>query len=72
MVFGTSQRLVKASRPALKMSKTFLPVKDFVKYLGVDLDSNLNWHDDIDTVSSKESRRFGLLGRIRKFICIDI
>ena len=35
LVFGTSQRLAKASRPALKMSESFLPVKDFSKYLGV-------------------------------------
>ena len=30
MVFGRSQRLVKASRPALQMFETFLPAKDFV------------------------------------------
>ena len=40
MVFGTSQRLAKASRPVLKMSESFLPVKDLSKYLGVIFHSN--------------------------------
>ena len=42
MVFGKSQRLTRASRPTLKISESFLPVKDFSKYLGVIFDSNLN------------------------------
>ena len=49
MVFGTSQRLAKASKPVLKMSESFLSVKDFSKYLGVIFDSNLNGHGHIDT-----------------------
>ena len=39
MVFGTSQCLVKTSRQVLKLSDTFLPVKEFCKYLGVIFDS---------------------------------
>ena len=72
MVFGTSQRLAKASRPTLKMSETFLPLKDFFKYLGVTFDSNLNWHEHIDTIAANVSRRLGLLSRIRKYISIDV
>ena len=72
MVFGTSQRLVKTSRPVLKLSDSFLPVKEFCKYLGVIFDSNLNWHGHIDTIASKVSCRLGLLSRIRKYISIDV
>ena len=72
MTFGTSQRLAKTSRPALRISESFLPVKDFSKYLGVIFDSNLNWHGPIDTIASKVSRRLGLLSRIRKCISIDV
>ena len=72
MVFGTSQRLVKTSRPVLMLSDSFLPVKEFSKYLGVIFDSNLNWHGHIDTIASKVSRRLGLLSRIRKYISIDV
>ena len=72
MVFGTSQRLAKASRPVLKMSESFLPVKDLSKYLGVIFYSNLNWHGHIDTIASKVSRRLGLLSRIRKYISTDV
>ena len=72
MVFGTSQRLVKTSRPVLKLSYSFLPVKEFSKYLGVIFDSNLNWHGHIDTIASKVSRRLGLLSRIRTYIRTDV
>ena len=72
MVFGTSQRLTKASRPVLKMSESFLPVKDFSKYLGVIFGSNLNWHGHIDTIDLKASRRLVLLSRIRKYISTDV
>ena len=66
MVFGTSQSLGKTSRPVLKLSDSFLPVKEFCKYLGVIFDSNLNWHGHIDTIGSKVSCR------IRKYISIDV
>ena len=69
-VFGTSQRLAKTSRPVLKMSDLFLPVKEFCKYLGIICYSNLNWHGHIDTIASKVSCRLGLLSRIRKYICL--
>ena len=72
MGFGASRRLVKASRPALKIFETFAPIKDFVKCLGVIFDFNLNWQENIDTVASKVSRRLRLFGRIRIFISIDI
>ena len=72
MVFGTSQRLAKASRPARKMLESFIPVKDFSQYLGVIFDSNLKWHGHIDTIASKVSRRLGLLSRIRKYISINV
>ena len=72
MVFGTSQRPAKASRPALKMSESFLPVKDFSKSLGVIFDSHLNWHAHIDTIASKVSRRLRFLSRIKKYIGIDV
>ena len=72
MVFGTSQHLAKASRPALKMLESFLLVKDFSKYLGVIFYSNLDWHGHIDTIASKVSHRLGLLRRIRKYVSIDV
>ena len=72
MLFDKSQRLVKTSRPVLKLSDSFLPVKEFSKYVGVIFDSNLNWHGHIDTIASKVSRRLGLLSRIRKYISIDV
>ena len=54
------------------MSDSFLPVKEFCKYLGVIFDSNLNWYGHIDTIVSKVSCRLGLLSRIRKYSSIDV
>ena len=68
IVFATSQCLAKASRPVLKMSESFVPVKA----LGFIFDSNLSWHGHIDTIALKVSRRLGLLSRIRKYISIDV
>ena len=72
VVFGTSQSLVKSGMPVIKLSDSFLPVKEFCKYLGVIFDSNLNWHRYIDTIALKVSCRLGLLSRIRKYISIDV
>ena len=72
MVFGTSQSLVKTSRPVLMLSDLFPSVKEFSKYLGVIFDSNLNWHGHFDTIASKVSCRLDLLSRIRKYISTDV
>ena len=72
MVFGTSQRLVKTSRPVLMLSDSFLPVKEFSKYLGVIFYSNLNWHGRTCIDTSKVLCRLGLLSRIRKYISTDV
>ena len=41
--------------------------KDYVKYLGVLLDSNLSWKSRIDNVALKVSRTVGVVARLRHF-----
>ena len=40
-------------------------------YLGVGLDENLSWKDHVEYVSSKVSRRIGLLSRIRSCLTLE-
>ena len=42
--------------------------KDYVKYLGVLLDSNLSWKFRIDNVALKVSRTVGVVARLRHFV----
>ena len=46
--------------------------KDHIKYLGVIVDSHLNWKYHILSVSKKISRSIGVMYRIRKYVNIAI
>ena len=72
ILFGTSQCLSRSVRPTLSSSGTLLQVKDSVKHLGLILDARMNWHEHIDLVALKASRRLSFLGRIRKYINTDV
>ena len=50
--------------------KTLKRVVKF-SYLGVGLDENLSWKDHVEYVSSKVSRRLGLLSRIRSCLTLE-
>ena len=47
--------------------KKLIPSK-FVKYLGIFIDSHLNWHTQETAVSTKLSRAIGMLYKIRHFV----
>ena len=42
--------------------------KDNIKYLGVIIDSQLNWKKHISTVSKKISRYIGIMCKLRQFM----
>ena len=46
--------------------------KNYVKYLGVLIDSKLTWQDHISYISSKISKTVGIISRLRHFVPIDI
>lgn len=71
MLFGSKQRLVRPDKPVLSLSGTFLELTQSVKYLGLSFDSAMTWHDHIEDVASKVSKRLGLLGGIRKYLSVD-
>jgi hypothetical protein len=51
-------------------SNTFssLEHKNYVKYLGVLIDSGLTWKDHIDPVASKISKSIGIIAKLRHFV----
>ena len=64
MLFGSWQNLAKSPNFCIQLyRKTFERVPKFC-HLGVVLDENLSWKDHVEYVSSKVSRRLGLLSHI--------
>ena len=55
----------------LKLDGKKLQLTNFVKYLGVYLDSNLNWSKHVDTIAPKLSRAVGMLAKIRHYVSTD-
>ena len=54
-----------------KNSLISLERKDYVKYLGVLIDSNLTWKQHILFISSKISKSLGIITRLRHFVPTD-
>ena len=71
MLFGSWQNLAKSPNFCIQLyGKTLERVAKF-NYLGVVSDENLSWKDHIEYVSSKVSRRLGLLSRIRSCLTLE-
>ena len=71
MLFGSWQNLAKSPNFCIQLyGKTLERVAKF-SYLGVVLDENLSWKDHVEYVSSKVSRRLGLLSRIRSCLTLE-
>ena len=52
----------------LKIQKKAIAEKNYVKYLGIMIDSGLIWQEHIDRVTQKNSRAIGLMYKIRPYI----
>ena len=71
MLFGSWKNLAKSPNVCIQLyRKTYERVAEF-SYLGVVLDENLSWKDHVEYVSSKVSRRLGLLSRIRSCLTLE-
>ena len=71
MPFGSWKNLAKSPNFCIQLyGKTLERVAEF-SYLGVVLDEGLSWKDHVDYVSSKVSRRQGLLSRIRSRLTLE-
>ena len=52
----------------VKINGTKLIASNFVKYLGINLDSHLNWSYHTDCLSTKLTRAAGMLAKIRHYV----
>ena len=55
-----------------KLNRKRLYPSQFVRYLGIKVDQNLNWKDDINGIAVKLNRANALLFKIRNFVNITI
>ena len=52
----------------IKLDGRIIKPSTYVKYLGILIDSNLNWTPLIDNISTKLSRAIGMLAKIRYYV----
>ena len=71
MLFGSKQRLARSQGLSLFLLGKLLELSNTVKYLGLTFDASMDWHEHIDNICNKITRRLNLLGRIRKYLDTD-
>ena len=59
----------KANR--LKLNLRNIEEKNYIKYLGIYIDKNLNWAPHIQHINSKISKNLGILFRLRHFLTLN-
>jgi hypothetical protein len=67
-LFGTWQRLRLSDLPDISVNGENLEHVDEYKYLGLHLDSHLDWNHHISHVAGKISKRLGVLKRVRRHL----
>ena len=71
VLFHPLQRKIEASIN-LYINYTSLNEKDNIKYLGIIIDSNLNWKKQVKSISTKMKRNIGILSKLRYYVHLDI
>ena len=71
VLFHPPQRKIEASIN-LYINDTSLNEKDNIKYLGIIIDSNLNWKKQVKSISTKMKRNIGILSKLRVIMYISI
>ena len=55
----------------LKLNLRNIEEKNYIKYLGICIDKNLNWAPHIQHINSKISKNLGILFRLRHFLTLN-
>ena len=72
VIFHPPQKNVQGLKLNLKINDRQLNREFFVKYLGVMIDSNLNWKKHAESVVKKIRRSVGILSKIRYYVSTEI
>ena len=68
LVFQTRQKLNSNLYPPLKLADQYLEQSYSVKYLGLIIDCFLSWHEHIDHISSKISKSFNIMAKLKPHV----
>lgn len=60
------------TRIKLHINNVSLEEKSHIKYLGIMLDSNLNWKNHVQYISKKIKRSIGIISKIRYYVALDV
>ena len=66
MVFHTQHKHRAIKPPVPKINNT--NIKKLFKFLGLTLDSNLNWEKNTDSITNKCSQIIGILNRLKQIL----
>ena len=66
MVFHTPQR--KVQKPKIFLENNEIEFVEKFNFLGIWLDTNLNWNGHIDVISRKISKTIGVINRLKHFL----
>ena len=72
MKIGTKQALKKAGGTEIKLNDHKLKEVSYCKYLGVFVDSSLDWSPHIDHICKRNYPKLRLLNRLSCFLCSDV
>ena len=56
----------------IKINKKAIKEKEFIKYLGVFMDSTLSWKHQISTISKKILRSIGIMYKLRPLLPLKV
>ena len=73
MIIGTRQKLITQDLNRINVRVDDTPIKrvQHTKSLGLIIDDNLQWKNQINAICKKISSGIGALKRVRRFICKD-
>ena len=71
LIFHSTKRM-KNHNVTLKLDKKAISEQTYIKYLGVLIDSHLNWKHHIVNISKKISRGIGVMYRIRNYVNLNV
>lgn len=71
VIFRPPQKKI-ASNFDVSINQTPLKLKENVKYLGLILDSHLNWKEQVQTIAKKIKRNIGILSKLRHYLNFNI
>ena len=62
----------KKKRIKIKINNKAIKGKEYIKYLGVSIDSTLSWKQHVSNISKKISRSIGIMYKLRPFLPLNV